>query len=125
MTALFVGTICVRKGVHLLLDYWIQSGVKGRLILLGEIEPIIKDKCADLLRRSDIVVMDYVKEKDLGALYRSADVFLLPSLEEGSPLVIYEACGSGLPVVTTPMGAGAIVRHSCEGLVLDPYDSAA
>lgn len=121
VTAIFVGAICVRKGAHLLLDYWARSGVKGRLVLAGEMEPIIKERCADLLSRSDVTVLDYFQ--DIGSLYRSADIFVFPSLEEGSPLVMYEACGSGLPVVTTGMGAGRIVRHGREGLVLDPYDA--
>ncbi|MBW7961850.1 glycosyltransferase family 4 protein [Bradyrhizobium sp. BR 10261] len=122
ITALFVGAICVRKGAHLLLDYWQQSGIKGRLVLAGELEPIIKEKYGLLFGRDDIVVLDY--SKDVGALYKSADMFLFPSLEEGSPLVIYEACGCGLPTVTSPMGAGRIVRHDCEGFVIDPYDAA-
>jgi glycosyltransferase involved in cell wall biosynthesis len=122
ITAVFVGTICVRKGAHLLLEYWAQSGIKGRLVLAGEMEPIIKQTCAGLLARDDVIVLDYFR--DIGALYRSADIFLFPSLEEGSPLVIYEACGCGLPVVTTDMGAGRIVRHDREGFVLDAYDAA-
>lgn len=121
ITAIFVGAICVRKGAHLLLDYWARSGVKGRLVLAGEMEPVIKERCDDLLSRSDVTVLDYFQ--DIGSLYRSADIFAFPSLEEGSPLVIYEACGSGLPVVTTGMGAGRIVRHGREGFVLDPYDA--
>lgn len=121
ITAVFVGAICVRKGAHLLLDYWARSGIKGRLILAGEMEPVIREKCARLLARDDVTVLDY--SRDVGALYRSADIFVFPSLEEGSPLVVYEACGAGLPVVTTPMGAGRIVREQHEGFVLDPYDS--
>jgi glycosyltransferase involved in cell wall biosynthesis len=121
MTAVFVGAICVRKGVQLLLKYWAQSGVKGRLVLAGDVEPIIKVKCAEFLDRDDVVVLDYFK--DIGSLYRSADIFILPSFEEGSPLVIYEACGCRLPVITTPMGAGGIVRHNREGFVIDPNDS--
>lgn len=121
ITAVFVGAICVRKGAHLLLDYWARSGVKGRLILAGEMEPVIKEKCAGLLGRSDVTVLDYFS--DIGSVYRAADIFVFPSLEEGSPLVTYEACGFGLPVVTTNMGAGRIVRHGHEGLVLDPYDA--
>lgn len=121
LTALFVGAICVRKGAHLLLEYWAKSGVKGRLVLAGEMEPTIRERCASLLARDDVIVFDYFKH--VGALYRSADVFIFPSFEEGSPLVMYEACGSGLPVITTNMGAGRIVRHEAEGFVLDPYDA--
>jgi glycosyltransferase involved in cell wall biosynthesis len=120
ITAVFVGGICVRKGAHLLLDYWAQSGVNGRLVLAGQLEPAIKAKCATLLSRDDVIVRDYIA--NVGALYRSADVFAFPSLEEGGPQVTYEACGCGLPVITTPMGAGRIVRHDREGFVIDPYD---
>jgi glycosyltransferase involved in cell wall biosynthesis len=120
MTAVFAGTICVRKGCHLLLDYWAQSNTRGRLILAGALEETIKEKCADLLARDNVVVIDFVP--DVGALYRTADVFVFPSLEEGGPQVTYEACGCGLPVITTPMGAGRIVRQNQEGFVLDPYD---
>ena len=120
ITAVFVGGICVRKGAHLLLDYWAQSGVKGRLVMAGQLEPAIKAKCASLLSRDDVIVRDYVS--NVGALYRSADVFVFPSLEEGGPQVTYEACGCGLPVITTPMGAGRVVRHDREGFVIDPYD---
>ena len=122
ITAVFVGGICVRKGAHLLLDYWAQSGVKGRLVMAGQLEPAIKEKCANLLSRDDVIVRDYIP--NVGALYRSADVFAFPSLEEGGPQVTYEACGCGLPVITTPMGAGRIVRHDREGFVIDPYDRA-
>jgi glycosyltransferase involved in cell wall biosynthesis len=120
LTAVFAGTICVRKGCHLLLEYWAKSKVRGRLVLAGAMEPIIREKCAALLARDDVVVLDFVS--DVGSLYRSADVFVFPSLEEGGPQVTYEACGCGLPVLTTPMGAGRIVRHGQEGFVLDPFD---
>ncbi|MCK1607129.1 glycosyltransferase family 4 protein [Bradyrhizobium sp. 166] len=121
VTAVFVGSICVRKGCHLLLDYWARSNVRGRLVLAGVLEPAIRERCSDLLARPDVVVLDYVN--DVGALYRAANFFVFPSLEEGGPQVTYEACGCGLPVITTPMGMGRIVRHNQEGFVLDPYDS--
>ena len=121
MTVLFVGSVSVRKGVHLLLEHWARSGIKGRLVLAGEIEPTIAARCAHLLARDDVVVLNYVK--DVGSLYRSADLFVFPTLEEGGPQVTYEACGCGLPVITTPMGAGRIVNHNIEGFVLDPDDA--
>jgi glycosyltransferase involved in cell wall biosynthesis len=120
ITVVFVGTICVRKGVHLLLDYWASSKVRGRLVLAGAMEAALRETFAAQLARDDVIVHDYIS--DIGALYRSADVFAFPSLEEGGPQVIYEACGCGLPVITTPMGAGRIALHGREGFVLDPYD---
>ena len=86
--------------------------------MAGQLEPTIKSKCADVLRRDDVIILDYVQ--NVGAVYRSADVFAFPSLEEGDPLVTYEACGCGLPIITTPMGAGRVVRHNREGFVDRP-----
>ncbi|MGY3075005.1 glycosyltransferase involved in cell wall biosynthesis [Bradyrhizobium sp. LM6.10] len=120
ITAVFAGSICVRKGCHLLLDYWARSNVRGRLVLAGVLETAIKEQCAALLARPDVVVLDYVN--DIGSLYRSADIFVFASLEEGGPQVTYESCGCGLPAITTPMGMGRIVRDGQEGLILNAYD---
>ena len=56
--------------------------------------------------------------------YQWADVFVLPSICEGSATVIYEAIGYGLPVVTTP-NAGSVVRDGVEGFVVPIRDVAA
>jgi glycosyltransferase involved in cell wall biosynthesis len=120
-TFVFAGTICVRKGCHLLLDYWARSNVRGRLVLAGRLEDTIKERCAAFLQRDDVTVLDFVP--DVASLYHSADIFVFPTLEEGGPQVTYEACGCALPVITTPMGAGRIARHNKEGFVLDPYDA--
>ena len=120
-TYIFAGTICVRKGAHLLLQYWAKSGIRGRLILVGRIEPGIERLCAKYLNRDDVTVIGY--RRDLGPLYRSADAFVFPSLEEGGPQVTYEACGNGLPVITSPMGAARIADAS-NGYVIDPFDEA-
>ncbi|MBK6741983.1 MAG: glycosyltransferase family 4 protein [Hydrogenophilales bacterium] len=46
-----------------------------------------------------------------------ADIFLLPSLCEGSATVTYEALANGLPVICTP-NTGSIVRDGIEGAIL-------
>jgi glycosyltransferase involved in cell wall biosynthesis len=117
---LFVGTACIRKGTHLLLDAWARAGAKGRLEVCGTVSPEILQVGAEHLRRGDVVLRGHVL--DVATAYASADVFAFPSLEEGGPLVTYEAASHGLAIVTTPMGAGAIVRDGVEGLVRDPYD---
>ena len=46
-----------------------------------------------------------------------ADVFVFPSLFEGSAVVTYEALASGLPSVVTS-NAGSVVRDGIEGFVV-------
>jgi starch synthase len=49
----------------------------------------------------------------------SADVFVFPSLFEGSAVVTYEALATGLPCVVTP-SAGSVVRDGVEGFIVPP-----
>ena len=121
-TAIFVGSIGVRKGVHLLLDYWCQSKIKGKLKLVGNIDDEVKPILAPYLERDDIEHVPFVK--DLREIYKEADVFMLPTLEEGSPLVTYLALGAGLPSIVSPMGSGGLIEHGEEGLVVEPHDAA-
>ncbi|MGE3109789.1 MAG: glycosyltransferase family 4 protein [Phycisphaerales bacterium] len=71
------------------------------------------------MNREDVIVAPF--SGDVGRAYRSADVFAFPSLEEGGPLVVYEAMGHGLASLVSPMGAGRGVRDGVEGMVMDPY----
>jgi glycosyltransferase involved in cell wall biosynthesis len=119
-TILFVGRVCVRKGAHLLMQAFIRSGVKGRVIFCGEMEPAIALACKEWLDRPDIIHLPYTS--DITAVYREADLFAFPSLEEGSPQVTYEAMAHGLPVVVSPMGGGSIVRNAVDGWILPPYE---
>lgn len=60
--------------------------------------------------------------KDIGEVYRRADLFVFPSLEEGGPMVTYEAMAHGIPPLVTAMGAGAVMRDGIDGIVLPDFD---
>ena len=76
--------------------------------------------CSKILARPDVVHSQY--NPDISWAYRQADIFAFPSLEEGSPLVTYEAMAHGLPILTSPMGAGSIVRDGIDGMIVSPYE---
>ena len=57
-------------------------------------------------------------------MFAAADLFVYPSLHEGSALAIYEALASGLPTVTTH-SSGSVLRHGVEGLLVPAGDAAA
>ncbi len=120
LTFIFVGSIGVRKGAHLLLDYWVKANLKANLLLVGTIEPALKPLITQYDGHHNITHIPFTD--DLTKIYNEANVFILPSLEEGSPLVTYMAMGAGLPMLLTPMSAGGVVTHDVEGFVIDPYD---
>jgi glycosyltransferase involved in cell wall biosynthesis len=120
-TIIFMGSVCVRKGAHLLIDAFIRSGIKGKLVLCGQMEPVIQEVCKDALRRPDVIHHPFTHQ--VSQLYQNADLFAFPTLEEGSPLVSYEAMAHGLPMLVSPMGAGHIVRDRQEGIILPPYET--
>lgn len=121
VTVLFVGTVCVRKGIHLLLKAWERSSLKARLVIVGRVDPDVKDMLeAAIASNHRIAHHDFMA--DLKPIYASSDIFALPSLEEGSPLVTYLALGAGLPCIVSPMGGGGVIENGKEGLVIDPHD---
>lgn len=73
---------------------------------------------------SNIVVHRAVPRSEMAEHYQWADVFLLPSLCEGSATVVYEALGHGLPVICTP-NSGSVMRDGVEGFLVPPFDSRA
>lgn len=115
---LFVARGSIRKGLHQLLRAWALAGVDGELRIAGVIEPAIETLCGELLQRPDVRRLGFVR--DVAALYAQADVFVLPSLEEGDPLVTLEAATRGLPVIASEMGAGRIGHDTGCVLTIDP-----
>ena len=62
-----------------------------------------------------------VGHAEMPARMAAADVFVFPSLFEGSAVVTYEALACGLPSVVTP-NAGSVVRDGVEGFVVPARD---
>ncbi|HJS32472.1 MAG TPA: glycosyltransferase family 4 protein [Alphaproteobacteria bacterium] len=119
LRVLFVGTLSQRKGVKYLLEAARLLGPdKVELVLVGR---MIGAEAAFAPYRGAFRHIRHVPYHEVHALYRDADVFVYPSLHEGSAFVTYEALASGLPVVTT-LNAGSVVRDGEEGFVVPIRD---
>ncbi|MEA2383398.1 MAG: hypothetical protein QOH72_3369 [Solirubrobacteraceae bacterium] len=117
LTALFAGRLEPRKGLHYALRAWALSGAGergGRFVICGEFVPGYREVVAPLLEQPGVEVRGYVP--DLSELMRRTDVFVLPSVEEGSALVTYEAQASGC-VLAVSDATGARCEHRRTGLV--------
>lgn len=63
------------------------------------------------------------KSETLYTLFRTADVFVLPTLGDAMPVAIQEAMAASLPVIATSVGAIAeAVEHGASGLLVPPGD---
>ena len=117
--ALFVGQISQRKGIKYLLEAWkglclpnAELLLAGTLIGSGNgLAPY-----AGCFRHVAALPHDEVHQ-----YFADADLFVYPSLHEGSALAIFEALACGLPVVTTP-NSGSVIRDGREGFVVPIRD---
>jgi len=118
--ALFVGQVGIRKGIPYLLEAWRRLGWRdAELWLVGRVLP----ECRPIMQRyPDLPGLRLIGHLDDPVeAYQQADLFVFPSIEEGSALVTYEALACGLPVVTTP-NAGSVVRDGVEGFIVPIRD---
>ena len=116
ITALFAGRCEPRKGLHYALRAWLASGLeeKGQFLIAGEFIPHYRERLGPLLDHPSVRVLGFVA--DVATLMRQADVFVLPSVEEGSALVTYEARACGCVLLVSD-STGAEVRHGIDGFV--------
>jgi glycosyltransferase involved in cell wall biosynthesis len=120
---LFVGTAELRKGIHYLAmaaEQLKSHGYKFEFRVAGNVAaPVAQQPPCQHLTFLGRIPRDRIQ-----AEFQQADVFVLPSLAEGSAEVTYEALAAGLPVVTT-RSAGSVVRHGVDGLIVPERDPTA
>lgn len=135
---LFVGRLTPHKGVDRLLEA-LPRGASARIAGSTGHDPHLPERnYPDLLRRlaagRDVTFLGPVSDAELPSLYRSAEVFVLPSVErtcygkaiaisELLGLSLLEAMASGTPVVATTVGGvPEIVVDGQTGFLVPPGD---
>ena len=113
---LFVGRVGIQKGVPWLLAAAAKLSDRTELHLVGPIDAEAKRFLAT--RPANAMVRGPLPRADLAREYAKADIFCLPSLQEGGvPLSLLQAMASGLPSVVTSAAQGPI-RDGSEGIVV-------
>jgi glycosyltransferase involved in cell wall biosynthesis len=111
---LFAGELSERKGVDVLCRAWpivASRRPRARCTLVG---PPTGLSVPTLERMS---VKPAVPPGEIGALIRDARVVVLPSRNEGMPMILTEALGAGRPFVSTPVGGIAQLSNGTQPLV--------
>ncbi|MGZ4849917.1 MAG: glycosyltransferase family 4 protein [Candidatus Bathyarchaeia archaeon] len=106
---LFVGSLIPRKGLPFLLEAAkkvVKEQVKTKFLIVGE--GPLRNQLLSTLEAANLACnfkfLGKVKDEVLPALYNCADVFALPSIQEGQGIVLLEAESTGKPVVAFDVG---------------------
>jgi glycosyltransferase involved in cell wall biosynthesis len=121
---LHVGRLAFEKNLETMAEAWRLArealGTEARFVVAGAGpgEKLIADRLPWAAR------LGFLSPDELGALYASADLCVLPSRTETCGLVALEAMASGLPVVAADAGGfRESVEHGRNGLLAQPEDA--
>jgi glycosyltransferase involved in cell wall biosynthesis len=125
-TFLFVGMVSLQKGIHYLLRAWQQADLdqnKTQLVIIGALQKDFLQVRHKLPQARNVIFTGGISREALRSQYQAANVFVLPSVQEGFAMVIGEAMACGLPVIaSTHTGASNIINHETSGLLYNPYE---
>lgn len=123
-----LGNLIERKGFHYLLDAMsivVEKRNDVRCFIGGD--GPMKGKLQEKIKRLDlgdfVKLLGPVPESELKYWMNAADLFVLSSLSEGNPTVMFEALGVGLPFVGTAVGGvPEVITSEDYGLLCPPKD---
>jgi glycosyltransferase involved in cell wall biosynthesis len=120
-TFAFVARCEPRKGLHHALEAWKRSGLRERtrFLVVGAFDPDYRARLEADLAHPNVEILGFVS--DLRTVYARTDALVLPSVEEGSALVTYDAQGAGCALLVS-RAAGARMTDGVEGLEHEPGD---
>jgi len=125
---LCVGRLAPEKGQGLLLEAIAALSAEGRPVHLrlvgdGPDRAWLERRAAELGISSSVEFAGWVDQAGLMALYAETDLFVLPSLAEGIPMVLMEAMAMQIPCVAPRItGIPELIDHGVEGMLFAVAD---
>lgn len=117
---LYVGQVHYRKGLRYAMEAFQKlRHPKKEFVVVG---PVTGETGLEgMTVPQGVVFTGALKGDALAERYKAADVFVLPSLEEGLALVQGEAMAMGLPLlITTNTGGDDFITDGVEGFIVQP-----
>lgn len=120
---LYVGQINYRKGLRYAIEAFKKIKHPNKeFVIVGPKTKITG--LEDINIPKEVIFTGALKGKYLIEQYKKANVFVLPSIEEGLALVQGEAMTFGLPIIiTTNTGGSDIIKDGREGFIVPPCDT--
>lgn len=120
LRCLFLGTLTLRKGIHIVLETAkLLDTLPVEFIIVGHSE--INET---LLGGANIKYKGLATRAETDNFYRAADVFLFPTLSDGFGLTQLEAMAWQVPVIAS-MFCAPVVQHDKNGITLQQNTAAA
>ena len=123
---LFVGSLIPRKGLPFLVKAAkkiLKEKPDTKFLIVGD--GPLKNQLKNSLETSNLlgnfIFLANINEDLLPAVYNCADVFILPSIQEGQGIVLLEAQATGKPVVAFDIGGvNEAIHNRKTGLLVKP-----
>lgn len=117
---LFAGDIGARKGGRVLLQALsLILDLPWQFKAIGSIEPNLRRDFKNFFTDKRVTVVGHLPWAELAEHMSMADIFVFPSLAEGSARVVFMAMACGNYVITTP-NSGSIVQDEIHGKIVAP-----
>lgn len=126
---LCVGRLAPEKGQALLLEAISAFSAEGpplhlRLVGDGPDRKFLETRAAELGVASSVEFAGWVDQARLMTLYAETDIFVLPSLAEGIPMVLMEAMAMHIPCVAPCItGIPELIEHGVDGMLFTVADA--
>jgi glycosyltransferase involved in cell wall biosynthesis len=114
LRVLTVGEVGLRKGSQYVFEAAKKLGSSAEFRMVGQI--LLREEVVRTLSEH-LQLCGPIPRAEMQKQYEWADVFLLPSLCEGSATVVYEALSAGLPVICS-FNTGSVVCDGVEGYIV-------
>lgn len=117
---LFAGGIGYRKGIEFLAEAMEDLyEYDFELHFAGVIQQDITKRYEKLFQSPKVHYHGMLSQSEIANLMIKSDVFIFPSLVEGSARVIFEAMAAGCAIICTP-NSGSVNIHDETGLIIEP-----
>jgi len=128
INVLCVGRLAPEKGQELLLEAitcLLAQGCSVHLRLVGDgpDRALLERRATELKITSNVEFAGWVDQERLMAFYSDTDLFVLPSLAEGIPVVLMEAMAMQIPCVAPCItGIPELIEHGVNGMLFAVAD---
>lgn len=125
---LSLGSIKKIKGSDVLLDAFLgleewyieENNLKLLYVGDGPMKLVLEKKVNDVGFSQYVNFLGNVPYSKVPEMYKLADIYVIPSLFEGTPITLLEAMFNGLPIIGTNVnGINSLIRHKKNGLLFE------